>query len=439
MNVTQKYFEDHGYVVLKGALSKQECDNLTNYMFDLYKKGETTKDPQCPLSDAVYGAPVFDELLQRMAAPIGKSVGRNLLPTYTYSRIYRKGEILKRHKDRPACEISATLTLGFDSKPIWPILFDESKEVSVDLDIGELAVYKGCEILHWREAFKGEWHVQVFFHYVDANGPYKHHYMDGRKEFGKNKENNVALTPEISNQNNLKIQPPSNKNEDVPVVRLADISGTQISKPNFEGVMIGSGDTFYPGYICVDKNFLPELRLTKQECAEILKITKKGYGVTASVGGTRENSKLEKQIRSAKIFNIEINEEYKWIYEKISNVVSIMNKIHFDYEISGITHPLQLIEYDSKYPIPGHYNWHVDAGQGEPATRKISLTAQLTDPLEYDGCDLVINNLGQEIVGTKEQGSIHLFPSNMMHCVTDITRGVRYALVIWIHGSRRFR
>ena len=135
MNQTTEYFEQNGYVVLKDALSKEQCDALTKYMFNLLEQGKLVKDSQCPLSDAVYGDIVFDNLLQKFAKPIGDSVGRNLLPTYTYARIYRPGEILKRHKDRPACEISATLTLGFDSKPIWPIFFDEEKEIGVSLDV----------------------------------------------------------------------------------------------------------------------------------------------------------------------------------------------------------------------------------------------------------------------------------------------------------------
>jgi len=184
MNQTQQYFDQNGYVVLSDALSKEECDKLTQHMFSLHDQGKLVKDDQCPQSDAIYGDPLFDELLARFTAPIGNQVGRKLIPTYTYARIYRPGEILKKHKDRPSCEISATLTLGFDGKYVWPIYFDENREISVNLGIGELAVYKGCEICHWRKPFKGNWHVQVFLHYVDANGPYKDHAFDGRPNLG---------------------------------------------------------------------------------------------------------------------------------------------------------------------------------------------------------------------------------------------------------------
>jgi len=172
MKNPQQYFDDNGYVVLQNALNQQQCDELTQHMFNLRQQGVLVKDDQCPLSDAVYGDPVFDQLLANFAEPIGKQVGKKLLPTYTYARIYYPGEVLKKHKDRPSCEVSATLTLGFDAKAIWPIYFDEEKEIMVQLDRGELAVYKGCEVCHWRKPFKGEWHVQVFLHYVDADGPF---------------------------------------------------------------------------------------------------------------------------------------------------------------------------------------------------------------------------------------------------------------------------
>lgn len=422
MNQTTEYFEKNGYVVLSGALGKDECAALTQYMFKLKEEGKLINDDQCPLSDAVYGDPIFDDILQKFAKPIGDAVGRTLLPTYTYARIYRPGEILKKHKDRPACEISATLTLGYDAKRVWPIFFNEEKEIGVDLEPGELAVYKGCDIVHWRSAFKGNWHVQVFLHYVDANGPYKDHAMDGRQSFGSQKTQNVA-TP----NNNVHIKQTQQK------------QSIKFGKPIFNSVIIPNNDHTLPGYFCIDRNTLPELMFSKNECDRITSLVKDLYPSSASIGGNREASKIAKQIRSANIYVLENDEENKWIFEKVANIVAVANKVHFDYEISGITHGIQLIHYLANEEVPGHYDWHVDAGNGEVATRKISLTAQLSDPNEYDGCELLINNHCHDVVGTKEQGSIHLFPGYMPHKVSPITKGERFALVIWIHGSRRFR
>jgi len=427
MNKTAEYFEKNSYVVLQDALTKDQAEVFTKHMFDLYEQGKLIKDVQCPLSDAIYGDPVFDDLLQKFAKPIGDAVGRTLLPTYTYARIYRPGEILKRHKDRPSCEISATMTLGFDAKPIWPIFFDEQKEIAVPLDVGELAVYKGCEIVHWRPPFKGQWHVQVFLHYVDANGPYKDCYKDGRQEFGTTK-NTVS-----ENQYPKKIENNTDNSENKNIK-----NDMEFQRPIFGSILIQKTETNFPGYFCIDKNNLPELKFTQEECEEIINLTKKTYPFTASIG-TSNNGKIERNIRSAEIFSVDNDDKNRWIYEKVSNVISIANTLHFDYEIAGISHDFQLIEYRSDMEIKGHYDWHIDTGPGNAVFRKISFTAQLSDPNDYEGCELLINNHGGNVVGTKERGSIHLFPSYMPHRVNPITKGTRYALVIWIHGSRRFR
>jgi len=431
MNQTTQYFEKNGYVVLSNALTKQQCDELVRHMFQLHREGKLVQDDQCPLSWAVYGDPIFDEILQKFAKPIGNSVGRQLLPTYTYARIYQPGEILKKHKDRPACEISATMTLGYDAKNIWPIFFDEEKEIGVNLDVGELAVYKGCDILHWRQAFKGNWHVQVFFHYVDANGPYKDHVKDGRPDYGIQKTNNVNVSnikeeQKIINTQNQNLQGPH-------------ISNVEFPNPIFNSVIIPSNDCFLPGYIACDLDHLPQLMFTKDECSRIVSLANDLYPTNASIGGSRETSKIDRSVRSADIYVVDNNTENKWIYEKVAKIVSVINTIHFDYEISGITHGIQLIHYKSSAEVPGHYDWHIDAGNGDVACRKISLTVQLSDPNDYEGCELIINNHVTEVIGKKEQGTVSLFPSYMPHVVTPITKGERYALVIWIHGSRRFR
>jgi|688.fasta_scaffold15969_5 PKHD-type hydroxylase len=410
----KEHFDNNGFVILSNVLPKENCEQLVTYMFDLLKQGKLVKDEQCPLSDSVYGDPTFDELLQRFAKPIGDHLGKTLLPTYTYARIYRTGEVLKKHKDRPACEISATMTLGFDAKHLWKIFFDEEKEIPVDLDIGEMAVYAGCDILHWRPAFKGNWHIQVFFHYVDANGPYASHAKDGREKFGVDKVKNVL---------------PKTEKQDF-----------KFPKPIFNTIIIPSTlDNTFPGYYPINSQNIPELKFTDKECDTILKMLNDAYPSTAGVGGSKENSRISRGIRSANIYILENDEENHWIFQKVANIVSFANEHHFQYDLTGITHGIQLIEYSSDFDVKGHYDWHVDAGNGEPVTRKISFTAQLSDPSEYEGCELVINNHGTEVVATKERGSVHLFPSYMTHKVTPITKGNRYALVIWIHGSRRFR
>lgn len=403
-------FKNNGYVVLSGALSKERCKSLVDHMFVLHKQGKLEKDEQCPLSDSVYGDPIFDKLLEQMARPIGINVGKKLLPTYTYARIYRPGEILKRHKDRPACEISATLTLGYDANSVWPIMFDEEKELMVELETGEMAVYKGCDVMHWRAPFKGNWHVQVFLHYVDADGPYASEALDGRASLGVDKSQTKQVT-----------------------LPQADIA-------RYNSVLLPEQDDFLPGYIPVNSEVHPDLMFTEEECDKIIAITKNTYPASASVGGSTEKSKVARQIRSADIYNVAVDDpDNKWIFEKVIRAVKTLNDEHFKYDITGIMGGLQLIHYRSDTDVKGHYDWHVDAGNGKTATRKISFTAQLSDPSTYEGCDLIVNDHCNEVQAVRERGSISLFPSYMPHVVTPIKSGERFALVIWIHGPKRFR
>ena len=184
MTTTQETFEKEKYLVMSNVVSEEDCKNLVDRMFSLYEQGHLYKDEQCPKSDSIYGDEYLDQLLEMLADPLSEVIGRKLVPTYTYARIYRPGEVLKKHTDRPSCELSATLTLGYDSDDgIWPIFFDDEREIEVELDVGELAFYKGAEVVHWREEFKGNWHVQVFLHYVDADGPY----AETNKYDGRNK------------------------------------------------------------------------------------------------------------------------------------------------------------------------------------------------------------------------------------------------------------
>jgi hypothetical protein len=95
-----------------------------------------------------------------------KETGKKLLATYSYWRMYTKYSHLKKHKDRPSCEISVTVNVGSDGTD-WPIIIEDNP---IHLKTGDAAIYLGCELEHGREEFKGDWCAQTFLHYVDADG-----------------------------------------------------------------------------------------------------------------------------------------------------------------------------------------------------------------------------------------------------------------------------
>ena len=135
------------------------------------------KDQQVPGSYAKYADRLMEILLVQTIPIMKAKTNLDLIPTYSYTRLYRTGNILNRHKDRPSCEISTTLCLGGDP---WPIFIDPTgannvideykgimkpdapKGVQVNLKPGDMLIYSGCELEHWREPFEGKSCGQVF-------------------------------------------------------------------------------------------------------------------------------------------------------------------------------------------------------------------------------------------------------------------------------------
>jgi len=195
-------FQYKKYQVIKNAISYELANFIFNYFLlkrdavsFLYKNNitydtgllGTWDDEQVPNTYSHYADPVMETLLMKVRPKMQQEIGLQLVPTYSYARLYKKGDILKRHKDRPSCEISTTLHLGGAS---WPIfidgtgadnVIDERKNIikpnapegtKVLLEVGDMLVYSGCELEHWREPLEGETCGQVFLHYNHVNGPF---------------------------------------------------------------------------------------------------------------------------------------------------------------------------------------------------------------------------------------------------------------------------
>ena len=209
-------FKKNKYQVIRGAISKELADigytylqisaEADHWMLENYVTHSGNPfvgnfhDRQVPGSYAKYADRLMETLLIKTIPVMKDKTGLNLIPTYSYTRLYRTGNILNRHKDRPSCEISTTLNLGGDS---WPIFIDPTgadnvikeyegiikpgapKGIKVDLKPGDMLIYSGCELEHWREPFQGKLCGQVFLHYNHANGPFaKSNLYDKRPMLG---------------------------------------------------------------------------------------------------------------------------------------------------------------------------------------------------------------------------------------------------------------
>jgi hypothetical protein len=186
-------FVKNKYVHVKNVLTDDMIGLISQYaLFDERRNFslEQGPDPQIHNSHSSYADPLMESLMLYMHPIMEKNTGLTLYPTYSYYRVYRPGAELKKHKDRPSCEVSTTVMLGIHYKDAvdytWPI-FMEGTECT--MEPGDIVIYRGCDVEHWREEFKapeGSFHIQAFLHYVDANGPYPEFKWDKRMELGIN-------------------------------------------------------------------------------------------------------------------------------------------------------------------------------------------------------------------------------------------------------------
>ena len=210
-------FKKNKYTIIRKAISKDLATFIANY-FSMQKQVYDTcraqryispfenilghyenKDEQIPNTYSQYGNIAMETLMLKCQPEMEKVTGLKLYPAYTYARIYKKGDELKRHKDRFSCEISTTMNLGGDDWPIYlepnptkggvkegvGYVSDNTKGVKVDLKPGDMLVYSGCELEHWREKFKGKECVQVFLHYNNRKTPgAKDNMFDKRPHLG---------------------------------------------------------------------------------------------------------------------------------------------------------------------------------------------------------------------------------------------------------------
>lgn len=186
-NKNVEEFKKKGYTLVKNAVDRDLVDFITQYALFDEMQDFTPDTAQVVGAHAKYADPVMETLLLKLHETIENNTGIKVHPTYSFYRVYRPGDELVPHKDRPSCEISITVSLGYDysgSDYKWPIFVDG---VACVLEPGDLVCYRGVDLEHWREKFtapEGSWHVQAFLHYVDVDGPYADFKYDKRESVG---------------------------------------------------------------------------------------------------------------------------------------------------------------------------------------------------------------------------------------------------------------
>ena len=178
-------FKKNKYLVIKKAISPDLADFCYTYFLNKRRVAKflfeekylhpyetmfgVWNDAQVPNTYSHYADLVMETLLLALIPRMEKETGFKVYPTYSYARIYKNGDVLHRHSDRYSCEVSTTLNLGGDP---WPIYLEPSGKqgmagIKINLNPGDMLIYRGCDLEHWREAFEGQHCGQVFLHYND--------------------------------------------------------------------------------------------------------------------------------------------------------------------------------------------------------------------------------------------------------------------------------
>ena len=383
-------FKKDRYVHLEGFLDKENCRELTAAL-----KNEIDKrgwfDPQCPTSKSIRDSVTFDKLLVDLLPHFEVASGLKLLPTYAYARWYEPGEVLRIHRDRPACEVSATLTLGFNGD-VWPIFVGHSQEKEfqttredtggnvvhigehskIYMDIGDAVLYRGCEVHHWRDEYKeGQWQAQVFLHYVDANGPNAEWIYDKRGKL------------------NL---PTDDTANDLTIWAYTDV-------------------------------------LSEKDCDALIKLYTQAPDEEAGIG-VGSNSTVDKSIRNV---NHVILPVHKGIGARLAAVGLDANAQRWNFDIKKANQSEFL-----KYPAGGgRYKGHIDtflskAPENLAECRKVTVLAFLND--DYKGGKFFLQTGHQKMYPPQKKGTVIAFPSFILHGVEDVEEGERYSVVTWLVG-----
>jgi hypothetical protein len=446
--MNHKLIEDN-YLIIKNFIPSYRA-NLLKEEFNEYVKVNNIKgDNQAPNSYSVYNYISFLELLCEKTPEVSSILEETVLPTYAYARVYKKGNILKSHTDRDACEISLTVHLGADSE--WPIFIknSEGKDCSVILNPGDAMLYLGCTADHWREEYLGEEYSQIFLHYVRSRGNKMYAYFDNNienmKKYEKyNYNKNCDVIDSNSNSDQIK-----NEDEELNIAEKVnsifeerEVKKIEYNANEYENnsiinpIKVGKSNIFskkpititpllkledfihvfedmMPDYVC--ENIINEYK----DCDEW-----EQSGIASGINpAIRSSHAIAISSKSSVEKNIDKRTELDTIiYNVTNNCLKQYRRIHNTLDIDIDT------GYDLlRYKTGEYYSEHTDSFQKQQ--RSISCSILLND--DYDGGEFAFFN--REMIIKCKKGSAIIFPSNFMfpHEIMPVIDGTRYSIVTW--------
>lgn len=363
-------FEKQGYSFLPEFIDAETAKAFCKVV----KEAEGWSDEQVPGAKSLRNHSALDGMLEQVLPNVEFASGKRLLPTYAYARVYKKGDVLKPHKDRPACEISVTLCLGSDGSDPWPIYMSDCEpdaivwnkdQRGVYLKPGDACMYKGCEKTHWRDEFKGEWMAQVFLHYVDADGPYADWKYDKRTHLAHH--------------------------------------------------AVSSG---LPNYVIIEDAINPASAMKVVEQLEAQE------GEQAGIGGVANT--INTDVRDVKKIAMPL---HRGIAAAMAGIGLNANQQNWRFDV---THANQC-DFLRYHGDGGHYHAHVDTfmDRDQPC-RKLSILCFLND--DFEGGRFFLQTGDKKDYPPQKAGTVLVFPSFMLHGVEPVTKGTRCSMITWLVG-----
>lgn len=362
--------------VIADLVDPATCALLAAYARDRLAAGALHPDRLVPGSPAGYGDPLMDTLLRQLHERVEELIGAKLLPTYTYYRLYHHGDALPPHTDRESCEVSLSLCLASDG-PDWPLVVQsEDGARAMSTPVGAAVLYPGPVVEHWREPYAGREQVQLFLHYVRADGPYREYARDRREQFG--------TSPRQADQ-------PRDLADHILV--LDDLLPAEVRHALLAEYR--DCDLWVPATISAD-----DRRDNSVRACDVIDIS-----APATIGDSEHRRALDHAVFQA------VGNAGR-AYVQHSPRVRLRSDTGY-----------QLIRYQPG----GFYAQHVDHFEESPRT--LSLSICLND--DFSGGHLSFFHGEHSIAPKAGRGMI--FPANFLypHQVTRVTEGTRYVIVTW--------
>lgn len=401
MKMNQKLL-DNNYIIIPNFISSYKANKLKDEFVEYAKKNNLEGDSQIPLSHSKHNYISFLELLCEKTPEVSEILEETVLPTYTYSRVYKNGSTLEKHSDRDACEISLTLHLGGDTPWLIWIKTPEGEDRSVELNPGDAMMYLGTVSEHWRDQYVGEEYVQVFLHYVRSRGECAYTYFDIEKH-----------------------KPESLKETKIP--EITQIEETEIKEftKKYSPILIKPASKLEDFLQVFDNVLSPE------NCNLILNEYKNSSEWLDTYTGDGKVSKHTRncmEISISQDFIINQNLDVRknldnLVFESVRNIISNYNDIVPTFRID-IDTGYQLLRYNEGE----FYIQHTDSFKEQQ--RSLSCSIQLNE--DYDGGEFAL--FDREIMIRTKPGSAVVFPSNFMypHEIMPVSKGTRYSIITWL-------